>query len=167
MSEPIIELLKKIKALADKGIGGEKDNAERKLELLMQKHGITLESLEKHLVSYRDFKYPPGTEAIAHHVAWSVIPGTKLYGRKSSKNVMIVEADDFQELEIRYLLDLYLRAWKKEVGSLLVAFVLKNDLGVDKKDSSNPRVLSKEEQEKIRRMMEGVDKTNRNKLLGK
>ena len=41
-----IELAKKLKALADKGIGGEKSNAEAMLNNLMKKHNITIEEIE-------------------------------------------------------------------------------------------------------------------------
>lgn len=42
----IIELAKKLKALADRGEGGEKVNAENKLQQLIKKYGITTEEIE-------------------------------------------------------------------------------------------------------------------------
>lgn len=41
------ELLQKLKALADRGVGGEKVNAQRKLDEYMRKHGYTLEDLDE------------------------------------------------------------------------------------------------------------------------
>ena len=41
-----IELAKKLKALADRGIGGEKINAEKMLNALMKKHKISIEDIE-------------------------------------------------------------------------------------------------------------------------
>lgn len=40
-----LELAKKIKALADRGVGGEKINAAAMLELHMTRHGITMENI--------------------------------------------------------------------------------------------------------------------------
>lgn len=39
--EEIIEKLKKLRRLADGGVDGEKDNAQRRIEELMSKYGIT------------------------------------------------------------------------------------------------------------------------------
>lgn len=41
------DLLRKLKALAEKGVGGEKINAQKKLEALMQKNGITEDELDE------------------------------------------------------------------------------------------------------------------------
>ena len=41
-----LELVKKVKLLADKGVGGEKENAERILEDLMEKYGVSKEQLD-------------------------------------------------------------------------------------------------------------------------
>ena len=46
MNDNILLLAKKLKELADRGIGGEKQNAEKKLKMLMSKYGITPEMLE-------------------------------------------------------------------------------------------------------------------------
>ncbi len=42
----IITLAKKLHALAERGVGGEKINAEYKLKELCQKHNISLDDLE-------------------------------------------------------------------------------------------------------------------------
>ena len=41
-----IDLAKKLKALADRGVDGEKTNAEAMLNSLMKKHNITIEEIE-------------------------------------------------------------------------------------------------------------------------
>ncbi len=42
-----IELAKKLKAHADRGFDGEKINAEKMLNRLLEKHGITIEDIEQ------------------------------------------------------------------------------------------------------------------------
>lgn len=42
-----MDVIKKLKALSDRGINGEKENATKLLNKLMKKYGITEEELEK------------------------------------------------------------------------------------------------------------------------
>lgn len=45
MSEKKKELLKKLQALAERGVGGEKETAERKLRQLMEKYGMRMQQM--------------------------------------------------------------------------------------------------------------------------
>ena len=58
-SEKNIELMKKLMALAERGVGGEKETTKRKLAQLMDKYGVSDadlsdEALEDHEYKYRD-----------------------------------------------------------------------------------------------------------------
>ena len=44
--ERLIDKLMKTKALAERGVGGERENAERILTAMLQKYGISLDDLE-------------------------------------------------------------------------------------------------------------------------
>ena len=46
MNEKYIILAKKLKALADKGIDGERVNAQKMLDTLMRKHNLTITDIE-------------------------------------------------------------------------------------------------------------------------
>lgn len=167
MNEPIIELLRKIKALADKGVGGEKENAERKLRALMAKHKITMAELEQRTVHAVSFRYKTGLTHIVSHIIWSVSPDIKLFGHRQYKNAIIADVDSFQELEIRYLIDIYTAAWLKEVVYLQSAFIIKNNLDYKGDAPSNPKELTDDERRKIANLAKGVDVTQRNKALNK
>lgn len=55
--EKKMELLKKLKALAERGVGGEKEGAQKKMEQLMKKYGIEdIDLLEEKVEDY-DFRY--------------------------------------------------------------------------------------------------------------
>ena len=56
-SEKNIQLLRKIAALAERGVGGEKDTAQKKLAKLMQKYGVSDADLEGDEVGYHEFRY--------------------------------------------------------------------------------------------------------------
>ena len=62
MTDKERELLIKIKALAEHGVGGEKINAQKMLEKLMKKLDITTEDLENNDLQVFHFKYKQGKE---------------------------------------------------------------------------------------------------------
>ena len=55
--ERLLEKLGKVKALADRGEGGEKESAERTLAALMKRYGITEEDLEDKKVTIHWIRY--------------------------------------------------------------------------------------------------------------
>ena len=56
MEEKTIQRIKKLQALAERGVGGEKETAAKMLQRLLEKNGIsTLEGLEKDEEEYRDY----------------------------------------------------------------------------------------------------------------
>ena len=52
------ELVKKIKALAESGVGGEKKNAQKLLQELMTKYNISEESLNGEIINEFELKIP-------------------------------------------------------------------------------------------------------------
>lgn len=58
LSEKTMSRIKKLQALAERGVGGEKDTAKKKLEKLLYENGITsLDELEEDKVEYFLFSY--------------------------------------------------------------------------------------------------------------
>lgn len=57
MTDKQRELLKKLQALAERGVGGEKETAERKLKQLIKKYGIEEAELSEDKILDFDFKY--------------------------------------------------------------------------------------------------------------
>lgn len=55
--ERITDKLKKLLALAERGCGGEAENARRPLEEHLRKYGMTLEDICENNISRRTFKY--------------------------------------------------------------------------------------------------------------
>lgn len=69
------ELIKKIKALADKGVGGEKANAQKLLKELMLKYNIQEEDIEEEALKDFEFSLPKffNSFKLAVQVLYSVI----------------------------------------------------------------------------------------------
>lgn len=57
VDEKKLELMKKLQALAERGVGGEKEGAQRKLEELMKKYNIEEEDLSDDKLEDFEFKY--------------------------------------------------------------------------------------------------------------
>lgn len=55
-------LLKKVRALAEHGVGGEAENAEKLLARMMKKYGISEEELDEETRVRHDFTYHGGEE---------------------------------------------------------------------------------------------------------
>lgn len=69
-------LLKKIRALAEHGVGGEAENAEKLLARMMKKYGISEEELDEETRVRHDFTYHGGEEKkILKQVVYKVTGG--------------------------------------------------------------------------------------------
>ena len=134
-------LIKKVQALAERGVGGEKETAEKKLNMLMEKYGIESLELDEERLDDYDFKFSGSIEKkILRQVIYKVLRDPEKlresvfyyrYG-KGSKSTMIVNCTKAEEIEIRIQFDFY-----------------KDLFGIGKADS---RDLTPEEIERIQRM---------------
>lgn len=163
----INDLLHKLKALAEKGIGGEKENAAAKLEQLMTKHGITLDQLESDEVKHQFIKHKDTFDSrVITQCVIKVLGSVQIYEARhvDGYDVTMWESTDAQYLEIKALTEFYRPLWADEVDFFFRAFVQKHVLlppnpGVDKVDSKTS--------EKIQKMTRGMDDREYHKQLQK
>lgn len=161
-----IELARKLKALADQGSGGEKYNAQKALDRLMKKHGISMEEIElpeRHMV---EFKVSRQKRNFFAQVAMSVIGHKRDLRIMPRKPTLIFgEVSRFEEIEIRAKFEYFWRLWIKEQDIFLHAFIMKNrifDIDAESKQLSD---LSPEDQEKARRAMAMTEAIERGEYL--
>lgn len=96
-----LDLAKKLKALADRGVGGEKINAEVKLRELMDKHGFTMLDIEGDKVDYHKFKVMPGyTKLFAQIVVTIVGKGYDIFSERGKKNVLVLQTTSAIAIEV-------------------------------------------------------------------
>ena len=130
-----IELLNKIKALADNGVGGEKQNATKLLADLMQKYNIDENELQTEVLHNFEFKFS-GVYAkeLAHQVLYSIIGNLDnskgffiavTYGGKK-KNIVRCTNAEFIEFQAKY--KFYKYHFLKDLDIFYDAFVEKNDI---------------------------------------
>ena len=157
-------LIKKIQALAERGVGGEKETAQRKLRALMEKYGIESLELDEERVQEHEFHYAgPIERKILIQIIYKVLKEADLlresvfsykYG-PGSRSTKIVHCTEAQAIEIRIQFDFYKDLWKEEQDLLLDAFIQHHRLFGN--GSAEERELTPEELERLRRMamMEG------------
>lgn len=126
-------LLQKIKALADRGEGGERENAATLLEKLMNKYGISEEELDRERAQDYFFPYSQETERRLLIQIVYMVTGEGGFGcvgswsgRKRKKIGATCTAA--QKLEIEAYYAFYRVAMEKELEVFYSAFALKNNL---------------------------------------
>lgn len=161
MDDRTKEKLSRLKALAERGVGGERDNAGKLLDKLLKKYGARLDELDNDQEQDFFFKYSgKEQQALLVQVASFVIdePEHCYYcrtsgGRRSKTNMCIV-CTKAQKLEIEFLFDFYKRLWEKEKKTILTAFCLKHELFLKKPTESDGGKTSPQEIERIKKAMQ-------------
>ena len=170
------ELLKKIKALADRGIGGEQENAKDILSRLMERYGISEAEIEEDRRETAWFPYSQETERRLLYQIVYMVTGKSAFGcvgaytnRKRKKLGADCTAAERMEIEANY--EFFKAAMNEELEIFYAAFASKNDLfpSPDKLDKSES---NKEETEmdrtramKIGAMMFGMKRHKLRKAI--
>ena len=137
-----IDLAKKLKALANRGIDGEKINAETMLNALMKKHGITIEEIEGEKIEDYYFQVKKEDIRLWHQIIAKVDDSISSYG-EFPKNVIkefslkgnhMLKCTTSQYVEIEAKLSFYKKLYEEELEIFFIAFLSANDLLVKESD---------------------------------
>lgn len=187
----IIERLKKIKALAEKGTEGEKVSAQKLLETLMSKHGIKDEDLSYTETKGYTFKCVGEMEIrlfgqiCAHYEEMEgreikyltplhIRKGHKtsfsrqiknMYNYKKGDNCYVeCTATDF--VEIAAMFAIYKQNLEENLKTFYYAFLLKNGLLITKGANTTPSDEEVSRATKALSMASGIDKAHYYKQIG-
>ena len=155
-----IELAKKIKELADRGVGGEKTNAKLLLKKLMKKHGITMKDIKGEECDLRKFIITSRKYKLFCQIVSTVIGRGKIMGTRLNKSHYFIDTTVHTQLEILSKFNFYWAMYKEELKIFDHAFIHANRL-YPKDSKGDDTELSKEEEERIRRMQkmaQGIEK---------
>lgn len=130
------ELLKKLKVLAEQGVGGEKLNAQKKLDALMKKYGISEEELSDDIPVRCEFKFKGNREKrlliqVVYKVtndADAVYEFLYTYSGRTCRTKLGCNATAAQKIEIDFLFDFYKNLYVKEEEFFYRAFIQKHRL---------------------------------------
>jgi len=144
-SREINSLISKVAALASRGIDGEKEAAEIKLNEICLKYGISYIDSSDFECAVRRFKYTTiESRKILSHCIWSVVSDVDVrYDGKSHKVFARLNATQYIEILERY--KHYWKGYKEEKEIFTLSFIVKNNLGL--KISKEP--VNESEMEKI------------------
>lgn len=124
------EIIQKLKALSDRGIDGEKENATKLLHKLMKKYGISEEELQEEekktvVITLKN----EAEKRICHQILYAYFEDIPLYkyGYKSRTKYW-VEMTAAQEIEFKYMLSVYIDNFYKEQDIFISAFIQKNKI---------------------------------------
>ncbi len=171
--EKILDKLGKIKQLAEKGVGGEKETAQKMYRELCQKYNISEDEAENDFVKLekRWFSYKTELEErLLLQIFYKVTGDNTHYaytGEYKRRKKRGIECTAIEAAEIELLFGFYKEILKKELDVFMLAFVQKNDIYPDEtarkyeKREGPERELTKEEKEKYKRaafMQTSMDK---------
>lgn len=132
MNERVIELAKKLKALADRGIGGERNNAIKMLEKLMAQHAITMDMINENDAKDHPFVVDKLSRKFFVQTVANVVGRNGKFGQyvKAPRNKLrfYVTCTPAEAIEIQAKFDFFYTAWEKELEIFYSAFIQKNQL---------------------------------------
>ena len=152
-----IERLKKLKELALRGVGGEKEQATAMLEKLIKKYGVSMDDLDETIEKDFEFTYHGKHEyKLLIQIAYKVkneIPEIyplvyTMSGRKCNTKCLIL-CTEAQKVEIDFLFEFYKSLWKKEVDFLMQAYIQKHRLFGDLKPGQKGMEMSEDDLRKM------------------
>lgn len=170
------ELLKKIKALADRGVDGKRENAQAILYRLMEQYGISEAEIEEDRRETAWFSYSQETERRLLNQIIYMVTGKSAFGcvgaytnRKRKKMGADCTAAERMEIEANY--EFFKAAMEKELEIFYAAFANKNRLfpspdkleDVEDGEEETPEKLARAM--KIGAMMDGMERHTLRKAI--
>lgn len=153
-------LLKKLKVLAERGVGGEKENAQLMLDRMLKKCGMTYEDLEAEVVDVHTIQFKDDLhEKFTHQIIASVLGKVTTWGYKRLKKTIIFESSLAEFIEIKAKRDFFFRDYIRQQQLFYKAYIQKNELyakteGEPEGDSK----MSMKEYMELMSMMSGIEK---------
>ena len=166
--EKVIKRLKKLMALAEQGVGGERENAERMLQATLDKYCLTIDDLVEDVKKPFLFEYHGPEErtllmqTLAKVLQVGNIKYSKGYRCKTKISFMLTPSE---AIEISFVYQRMVEAWKKESKAFFNAFIHKQNLyAPGNADDSGPSP-SQEEIEDMLKKSRAIDPVSLNKAI--
>lgn len=172
--ERILQKIRRVQALAERGVAGERESATATLDRLMKQYGITEADIAEERREWAWFRYTtPIERKLLSQVIYSVT-GRAAYGcvgkytGRKRKQVGI-ECTAAERLEIQFDYDFFHEALEEEMDRFFSAFLIKNRIfppeGKERDELPPPREISREEAMKLEALMMGMDHHTRRAAL--
>lgn len=159
--------MRKLLALAEQGVGGERTNAQRMLTSMMEKYGITLDELEGEEKEYHYWNYDSKHErTMLFQVLFKVLNNAEFTYRKGDRKAGFeLTKAEYIEVDLQYTT--LRKELKRHIERAVNAFIQANELYSDTV-TDEERKYSAAELEELRamlRMAQTITPTAVNKQL--
>lgn len=168
MQEKTIARMKKLQALAERGVGGEKETAQRMLDKMLKENGITtLEDLEEEKSEYTLFSYNGKHEIkLLKQCMYKVLGASgelecyKPYGRRQKVGIYCTPT---QKVEIELEFEFYRNVFYEELKTFMNAFIQAQKIFPPDAPESDGDLT--EEDMKVLFMAQGIDPKHRCEMI--
>lgn len=146
----------KLLALSERGIGGEKENAQTMLKKLLVKHNVTLDDLKDDRQELFFFGYKTLFERRLVSQIHAMITGDRSgrYYKYPGTQEIGLKITKLQYLEIDMLYSIYRKSLKEEMEILYGAFIQRNHIFSMNGESKSIDDLDPKERERLRRILQ-------------
>jgi hypothetical protein len=133
VDEKTVQRIKKLQALAERGVGGEKDTAAAMLQKMLEKNGLhSLEELETDEVEYFLFSYSGKHETtLLKQCMYKVIgaeTGRAYYRTTGTRQKIGTYCTKAQRIEIELEFEFYRNCFYEEMETFMQAFIQKQGI---------------------------------------
>lgn len=172
--------LRKLKALADRGVDGEADNAQRLLAEVAEKYGIILDEFDleaEELIRF-EVKLPKKWQRDIFRQLVALMRMEKcgdpynievleFYSFRVNPRQFYVHCTKPEWLELTAKYEVLARDYEKKIKSFTLAFLMRNDLLLPPRDNHDKKLTQKERQEYFMAsiLSRGIEKSAMNKQL--
>lgn len=171
MDEKTINKIKKLQALAERGVGGEKETAQKKLQEMLAKNGIdSPEELEQEEIEFTLFSYKgEHEETLLHQCIYKVMTASNkpdFYRRRGTRQKVGIYCTKAQKIEIELEFEFYRNLFNEQLELFMHAFIQAQGIFPLDAPHGNYDEFSEEDM-KIAFMASGIDRVTRAEMIEK
>lgn len=162
VSDALLRRIGKIKALAERGVGGEKDTAQAMLDTILARHGLTLDDIEsKPARKWVEVSFSGEHERL---LMLQIIRKVTQQGdlmikrRPRARSRLYVELSPVEQVEVEFMFEVMKAALAKEMEKMTMAFIHANNLfgpraeRDDDEDDSDEQEITPERRAELRQI---------------
>lgn len=175
MDEKLKARIVKLQALAERGIGGEKATAQKKLSELLEKNGIeSLEELQQDKEDYYLFSYNgKAQQKLLRQCMYKVLGFERwtkggIYRSKGTRQKIGIYCTLAEKIEIELEFEFYRNLFDKELEDFLLAFISAQDIYPKDAPKANLQEYTPEELKRLDKMVaysNGIKKRTRAAMI--
>lgn len=171
MDEKTIQRIKKLQALAERGVGGEKDTAKKMLQKMLEKNGIkSLNELESEKYEYTLFSYNGKHEIkLLKQCMYKVLTAAgdiTIYRTRGTRQKIGIYCTKAQKIEIELEFEFYRNVFYEELSTFMDAFIQAQKIFPPDAPRSSYDEFSARDM-KVAFMAEGIEKRTRAEMIEK